>query len=65
MSCQGCKKIKIDEQRVQIRKMAAFIALQDKKTQIIIEIDGKLYVECESCWEKAGRVGTPVEYFIY
>jgi hypothetical protein len=65
MSCEGCKKVKVDENRRKLRKLAAFIARKDKKTQIIIEVDGELYIECRSCWEKAGRIGTPVEYFIY
>jgi hypothetical protein len=65
MSCLDCKgKIKTNEERKKIRDLAKQIAETDGKSQIIIDIDGKLYVECEECWEKAGRIGTPIEYFI-
>lgn len=64
MSCIECKRIKVNEERDKIRKLAARIAKEDNKTQIIIEFEGKLSIECEECWIKGGRIGTPIEYII-
>ena len=67
MSCQGCRKViseKKNEDWDKIRKLAKRIAEMDGKTQIILEFEGKLSITCEECWEKGGRIGTPLEYII-
>jgi hypothetical protein len=65
MSCLGCKgKIKTNEERKKIRELAKKIAEAERKSQVIIDVEGKLYIDCAACWEKAGRIGTPIEYFI-
>lgn len=64
MSCIECKRIKVNEERAKIRELATKIAKTDNKTQIIIEVEGNLSIECEECWIRGGRIGTPIEYII-
>jgi hypothetical protein len=65
MACKGCTgKIRINEELAKQREMARKMAALENKSQVIIEHGGRLYIECESCWEKGGRQGKPVEYFI-
>jgi hypothetical protein len=67
MACIGCKKILSNEKREKrkkLRELARKIAELDGKNQVIIENGGQLSIECESCWEKGGRIGRVIEYII-
>jgi hypothetical protein len=65
MACKGCTgKIRINEERAKHREMARKMAALENRSQVIIEHEGRLYIECESCWEKGGRIGKAIEYFI-
>jgi len=64
MSCAGCRKAVPNEKRNKLRQLARKIAETDGKSQVIVERDGNLFIECEECRERDGRTGREVEYFI-
>jgi hypothetical protein len=63
MSCLGCRKAIVNEKKDKIRKLARKIAEIESRTQVLVERNGNLSIECEECWKKDGT-GRAIEYFI-
>ncbi|MDR0680857.1 MAG: hypothetical protein LBG15_03240 [Dysgonamonadaceae bacterium] len=67
MACLGCKESVVIKRNTNIdkmRTMAKKIAEMEGKTQIILDIEDQLFIDCLSCWEKGGKTGKIVELFI-
>jgi hypothetical protein len=63
MSC-GCKKEVKNEERQKNRTLAGTLAEAERRNYLVIEHDGKYYVESEECYIGGGRKGTILEYFL-
>ena len=63
MSC-GCRKEIKNDEKEKNRQLARILSEKENRDYLIIEHDGKLYVESEECYNKGGRVGRIVEYII-
>ena len=64
MSGCGCKKAVKNEEREKNRTLARTLAGAEGRDYLIIEHDGKHYVESEECYIKGGRNGTILEYIL-
>jgi hypothetical protein len=63
MSC-GCKKAVNNEENRKNRTLARTLAEAEQRNYLIIEYDGKWYVESEECYLKGGKKGRILEYFL-
>jgi hypothetical protein len=64
MSGCGCKKAVRNEEKQKNRTLAKTLAEAEQRDYLLIEYDGKLYVESEECYIKGGRKGKIIEYFL-
>jgi hypothetical protein len=65
MGCVTCKgKLRINDEYGKMRALAARIAEEEGRTQIIVRKEGRLWIDCLECFRKAGETGKIIEYFV-
>lgn len=57
MGCNCGKYRKVNKDYEDAVKMASIESVKDKASYIIYELEGKIYYDKVSCWQKAGRAG--------